>query len=480
MADYLSRPIADLAQRLADGTITAIALAEEAIERHARHGAALNAYKTWDAARVRRAARAADVALKSGGPAGPLHGLPISVKDLFGVAGYPTFAGTPTRLPAQWEREGPIIQRLRQQAAVITGKTHTVEFAFGGIGTNRHWGAPRNPWGGAAHHISGGSSSGAGVSLGEGSAVLALGTDTGGSVRLPATFTGNVGLKTTSCRWSCEGIVPLAPTLDTPGVLARSVADAAYGFAALDPAGPDLGAFMARLHDATVAGLRIGLSEAFMWEDLDPGIGEAAKRALDEVARKGARIVSFDIPEFKESYEMHLKGSVLSVELKQFLDDELPEWKKTLDPVIQRRVEDGGSISALEYIRRRRFIVEKGKAANARLAEVDVLVTPMSPLSPPRLDQVSAIDDYVRHNRKSFRFSCPVNNLGLSALTIPVGRDAAGMPVGLQLVARSFAEERLLEVGAGFERVLGTPRQRLGAPPLAKLPKNNTERSQSR
>jgi aspartyl-tRNA(Asn)/glutamyl-tRNA(Gln) amidotransferase subunit A len=480
MADYLSRPIADLAERLRDGTITAIALAEEAIERHAKYGAALNAYKSWDAARLRRAARAADIALRNGGPAGPLHGLPVSVKDLYGVEGYPTFAGTPTRLPSRWEAEGPVVRRLRQQAALITGKTHTVEFAFGGIGTNRHWGAPRNPWGGAQHYISGGSSSGAGVSLGEGSAVLALGTDTGGSVRLPATFTGNVGLKTTSGRWSCDGIVPLAPTLDTPGILARSVADTAYAFAALDPGAPDLRSFMTRVAGAEVSGLRIGFSEPFMWEDLDPGIGEAAKRALDEVARKGARIVPFDIPEFKESYEMHLKGSVLSVELKQFLDDELPQWKTTLDPIIQRRVEDGGSISAIEYIRRRRFIAEKGKAANARLAEVDVLATPMSPLSPPRLDDVSAIDDYVRHNRKSFRFSCPINNLGLSALTIPVGRDAAGMPVGLQLVARSHAEERLLEVGAAFERVLGTARQRLGAPPLAKLPTDNTKRSDNR
>lgn len=273
MQQNLSKPLVELAGLMREGRLSACGLAEEAMDSHARHDARLNVYKTWDAAQIWQAAQAADVALKEVRPTGPLHGLPVSIKDLFGVAGYPTFAGSPRRLPETWEREGPIVRALRRQASVVTGKSHTTEFAFGGTGANIHWGAPRNPWGGAEHRSPGGSSSGAGVSLIEGSAVLALGTDTGGSVRIPASFTGNVGLKLTAGRWSCEGIVPLSLTLDTPGVLARSVEDAAYGFAALDPANYQVDDFMAGLAGAELSGLRLGVSARFMWDDLDPGIG---------------------------------------------------------------------------------------------------------------------------------------------------------------------------------------------------------------
>jgi aspartyl-tRNA(Asn)/glutamyl-tRNA(Gln) amidotransferase subunit A len=473
MAGAIGKPLAAVARLLRDGKLAAEALAEEAIARQQRY-AHLNAYKTFEPRTVLQAARAADAALKAGGDAGPLHGIPVSVKDLYGVAGYPTFAGSPKRLPEAWEREGPVMAALRRQMGVVTGKSHTVEFAFGGLGTNPHWGTPRNPWGGAEHRIPGGSSSGAGVSLGQGSAMVALGSDTGGSVRLPATFTGNAGLKVTIGRWSTDGIVPLSPSMDTPGPLARTVADVAYAFAAFDPAGHDANAFLGRLARAELSGVRIGVCDSFMWDDLDPGIGEAAKRALDDAARKGARIVKIDFPEMREAYEMHLKGSVLSVELKQFLDDALPAWKATLEPIIQRRVADGGAIDATEYIRRLRWCADKNKAANARLAEVDVIAMPTSPLSPPRLSEVTSVDGYIAHNRKSFRFTCGVNLLALCALSMPVGLNKAGLPVGLQLVSRSGNEERLLEVAFALERAIGTGEDRMGRPPLDKASKKGS------
>ncbi len=470
MRQNLSKSLMELAGLMRRGELGVRALAEEALDRHARHGAQLNAYKTWDAARIQQAARASDIALRRGGPAGPLHGLPVSVKDLFGVAGYPTFAGTPRRLPRSWEREGPVMRGLRAQAAVVTGKSHTTEFAFGGTGANIHWSAPRNPWGGAEHRSPGGSSSGAGVSLGEGSAVLALGTDTGGSVRIPASFTGNVGLKLTIGRWSCDGIVPLSPTMDTPGLLARSVADAAYGFAALDPANHDVNDFAARLAGAELSGLRLGLCERFMWDDLDPGIGEAGQKALAEAERKGVRIVPLKLPEFEEGYALYLKGSIVMTEFRQFLEDTLPAWWETFNPVAKRRVESAATASATEYVRHLRVMARMNKSAEARLAGVDVLVLPTSPLSPPRLDVPTTIEDGLRDSRRSSRLTCPVSILGLCALTIPVGLDMAGFPVGLQLVAPGGAEERLLQVGAALERVWGTSRQRLGAPPLSKGP----------
>lgn len=466
MQQNLSKPLAELARMLREGSISAHALAEEAIDLHARHGARLDAYKTWDTAQIRAAAQASDAVLKKGGPAGPLHGLPVSVKDLFGVAGYPTFAGSPRRLPETWEREGPVISKLHRQAAVVTGKSHTTEFAFGGTGANIHWAAPRNPWGGAEHRSPGGSSSGAGVSLGEGSAVLALGTDTGGSVRIPASFTGNVGLKLTSGRWSRDGIVPLSPTMDTPGILARSVADAAYGFAALDPANYDAHGFMARLAEVDISRLRLGVSERFVWDDLDPGIGEAGQKALAEVERNGARLVPFEFPEFEDGYALYLSGSIVMTEFRQFIEDELPAWWETFNPVAKCRVESAAAASAIEYVRQLRAMARMNRSAEERLAEVDVLALPTSPLSPPRLDVPTTIEDGLRDSRRSSRLTCPVSILGLCALTIPVGLDKAGLPVGVQLVAPSGGEERLLQVGAALERAWGTSRERLGAPRL--------------
>lgn len=269
-------------------------------------------------------------------------------------------------------------------------------------------------------------------------------------------------------------MVPLSTTMDTPGPLARTVADVAYAFAAFDPAGHHAPAFLDRLSRVELSGVRIGMCESFMWDDLDPGIGQAVKRALDEASRKGARLVKLDFPEMREAYEMHLKGSVLSVELKQFLDDVLPAWKETLEPIIQRRVADGGAIDATEYIRRLRWCAAKNKAANARLAEVDVIAMPTSPLSPPRLADVSNVDGYVAHNRKSFRFTCGVNLLALCALSMPVGLNKHGLPVGLQLVSRSGNEERLLEVAFALERAIGTGADRMGQPPLNKALKRGS------
>lgn len=475
MAQHFHKSIADIATLLREGKVSAAALAEEAIANHARRGEALGAYKHWDESKARAQARAADAAFKSGRSLAPLHGIPSSVKDLFGLKGYPIFAGTPKRLPAGWEAEGPVVAALKRQLATITGKTHTVEFAFGGIGSNKHWGTPRNPWGGKEHRVSGGSSSGAGVSLGEGSALVALGSDTGGSVRIPASVTGNVGLKITIGRWSCDGIVPLAPSFDTPGVLARTVADTAYVFAALDPAGLDADAFLAEIGRTELSGITFGICDSFMWENLGPGIGEGAKRALDKAVRKGARLKKIEVPEFAETYALHLKGSVLSAEFLQFLDDELPAWKDSMDAIIRTRVQDGGSIPATEYIRRQKLIARKHRSVSARLAEVDALVMPTVPITPPTVQQIATLEGYIQHNRQMFRHTCPVNNLALCALTLPVARDKAGMPVGLQLVMRAGSEERLLAVSHALERALGTAEKRLGKPPLNAIPKKRAK-----
>src|SRR5262245_2447226 len=275
--DPLCHSLIEIARDLREKRTRSRDLIEAAIARHERFGERLHAYSHWAPQQARAVAEAADAAFAAGVTVGPLQGLPVSIKDLFAAAGYPCFAGSSRRLPADpWEPDGPLVATLRRQLGVIMGKTHMVEFAFGGTGHNAHWGAPYNPWDATAHRSPGGSSSGAGVSLLEGSALLALGSDTGGSVRIPACMTGHVGLQTTRGRWSIEGIVPLSRTFDTPGLLARSVVDAAYGFAALDPTTGDPVRFIARASTAALAGMRIGVEDPYFWSDCDPGIGEAA------------------------------------------------------------------------------------------------------------------------------------------------------------------------------------------------------------
>jgi aspartyl-tRNA(Asn)/glutamyl-tRNA(Gln) amidotransferase subunit A len=190
MAELMSRPLVEIAQELRERRLTSQEVAEAAIAQHERFGERLHAYCQWTPEKARETAKAADVAFASGATVGPLQGIPISIKDLYAAEGFPCFAGSSRRLPAEpWEKDGPLVATLRRQLGVIMGKTHMVEFAFGGTGLNSHHGAPYNPWDAATHRSPGGSSSGAGVSLLEGSAFLALGSDTAGSVRIPACMT---------------------------------------------------------------------------------------------------------------------------------------------------------------------------------------------------------------------------------------------------------------------------------------------------
>lgn len=466
MSTMLSRPLTSVAAALRAGEVTSQELVEAAIARHDDVGGPLGAYKTWNADEARLQARAADAALASGAELGPLTGLPISVKDLFGVKGWPTFGGTPKRLPVGWEQEGPVVATLRRQLGVVMGKTHTVELAFGGLGVNPHWGTPRNPWDAKVHRVPGGSSSGAGVSLWEGSAMAALGTDTAGSVRIPASMTGNVGLKTSFARWSTEHIVPLSTSLDTAGVLARSVADVAYAFSALDPAWGSWRAFEKSVPVCDVADLRIGIAGAPLWDDCSPGIAEAARAMIDALAKKGARLRDASVPEAKGAIELLHVGSVASAECDAFLEAELPQWRDHIDPIIKIRISDGGAISARELLLRYRKLRALSQSVVQRFDGLDVIAFPTVPITPPAVSDVSEIDAYRRANMASLRNTCLANYLSLCAITIPAGLDKAGLPVGLQLCARFGEEERLLAIALGIEAALGTPKDRLGTPPL--------------
>ena len=465
--DLLSRPLVEIARDLRERRATARELVEMAIERHERFDERLRAYSFWAPEEAHAVADAADAAFTAGVSAGALQGLPVSLKDLFAADGYPCFAGSSRRLPAEpWERDGPLVAALRRQLGVIMGKTHMVEFAFGGTGRNSHHGAPYNPWDPAAHRSVGGSSSGAGVSLLEGSALLAFGSDTAGSVRIPACMTGNAGLKVTIERWSTKGVVPLSFTFDTPGLLARSVCDLAFAFAALDPAEIDPFALVARGGARDLTGVRIGVGDPFLWRDCDAGIAEAAQEAVDALVRAGAIARDFRLPEAEGAYGVFLDGGLSAIELRSFLDRELPEWLDQLDPVIAPAVRNAESLSAREYLARVARLGILARAAAPRLDAVDVIASPTLCLTPPLMSDVADADSHLRVNRRIVRNTAWVNYLGLCAITMPVGCDRAGMPVGLQLTAPAHAEEKLLTIALAAERALGTGADRLGTPPL--------------
>ncbi len=456
--DWALQPLAEVQKALRDGRLTARALTDAAIARHDKFGAKLNAYRTWDPEAARRQAALADAAFAAGRDLGPLQGIPVSVKDLYGVPGMPTFAGSPKRLPGDYEQPGPAVQALIHQLAVIMGKTHTVEFAFGGLGTNPHWGAPWNPWDAKDHRAPGGSSSGAGVSLIEGSAFLALGTDTGGSVRSPASMTGTVGVKTTKGRWPTDGIVSLSTTLDTAGVLARTAADAAIGFAAIDGS---ISGQAPTVRRRPLSSLRFATTKDHFWERCTPTVAQVVRATLADIGG-GTEI---DFSEAARASAAQAEGGIIPSELKAELTARLPEWIPTLDPHVAMRMNDSPT-PADAYVRVVRRLQELGAAARAKLEDFDALLVPMVPLTPPKIADVAEWETYRRDNGLALSNANIINGLGLCAISLPIGLDDAKMPVGLQLVGTR--EETLLSVALALEDKLGTSAARLGTAPMVR------------
>jgi aspartyl-tRNA(Asn)/glutamyl-tRNA(Gln) amidotransferase subunit A len=279
-------------------------------------------------------------------------------------------------------------------------------------------------------------------------------------------MTGTVGLKVTLGRWSTEGVVPLSHSFDTPGLLARSVSDAAYGFAALDPAQGDAESFLAKCGTLALGGVRIAVDEGFFWRGCDPGIAEVAREAVDALAKTGAVLIQAPLPEAVEAYEVFLEGGLSAIELRGFLDRELPDWLGQLDPIMAPAVRGAETLSARDYLSRLGRLRAIARRATPRFDEIDVIATPTLCITPPVLSEIDSPDAYLNVNRRIVRNTVAVNYLGLCAITLPVGRDRSGMPVGLQLIAPAWAEEKLLAIALAAERVLGTATERLGSPPM--------------
>ena len=466
LTDIESASLADVIGALRSRLLSAGDLAEWAINNHAARGEAFHAYKTWDEAQIRSHAAAADAAFAAGVDLGALQGIPVSIKDLIGISGYPTFAGCPRELPEIWQTEGPVARAIRHQLGVVSGKTHTVQFAFGGLGVNPHWGPPRNPWDATDHRSPGGSSSGAGVSLHEGSALLAIGTDTAGSVRMPATMTGNAGFRPTPGRWPTDGIVPLVRQLDTAGPLARSVDDMVIGFGAIDPYVDEDGiAFRNRLALAELGDFRVGICEWY-FEDCDRGIAESVKAALDELVKAGLRTETVTMPHFDDVTDIFDAGGLHAGEFSAFIQDEMKDFAADLDPAVAYRLAQADSDGAAAHINRVKAIARMAKAVDAAFGGLDAIIGPTIPITPPRMADIADPATHFSANMRLVRNTNTVSLLRLCGVTVPVGLDAEAMPVGMQIVGRDGHDETALALALACERALGTARDRLGVPPM--------------
>ena len=474
--------IRSFADRVRRGERSARDLVEDAIRRH--ETSELDAYVVFDAEGALTQARRIDSAVAHGRDPGPLAGITVSVKDLYGVEGLPIRAGTKRELPARWQREGFLVRTVRQLGGVIVGKTHTVELAFGGVGFNPNTGTPVNPWDPSRHRAPGGSSAGAGVSLWEGSAMLALGSDTGGSVRIPASATGVVGHRHTTGRWPTAGVVPLSTTLDTVGLLTHTAEDSRYAFGVIDRlAGAAPRAAIrspSRYEDAGarhtsadgITGLRIGVPRSNLWSGATPGITSVVRGALNELEAAGAHVLEVEAPELDEAGERYLAGQLVPPERFESLERDLPGWMAILDPTVGRRLESALDVSAVDYVAVLRLRHRLSATLHSRLdtQRIDLLATPTLPVTPPPIAALSDLDVYRAVNRDMLSGTSPASMLDMCAVSLPVGVDEHGMPVGLQLIGRTGTDHDLLDRAAAVESVLGTNVERLGMPPRVGLP----------
>jgi aspartyl-tRNA(Asn)/glutamyl-tRNA(Gln) amidotransferase subunit A len=441
--------LASLSADLAAGRSSSRSLLESClarIEDSAGEGRRTFLHLDRDAARAQ--ANAVD-ALRSSGAALPAHaGIPISIKDLFDIAGQVTRAGSTVlsdRAPASVDAVS--VARLREAGFVIIGRTNMTEFAFSGLGLNPHYGTPRNPWQRAQGHVPGGSSSGAAISVADGMAHAALGTDTGGSCRIPAAFTGLVGYKPTARRVPHEGTVPLSPSLDSIGPIARSVGCCALLDGLLAHQAP------AELSDCSLSGQRLAMPRTFVLEAMDRHVAGDFERALTRLSAAGARIDEIDLPELADIPTIHAKGTIATAESFAWHRALLATHAAKYDPRVRIRIQIGATQTAADYIAllaaRKAFIA----GVERRLAGFDAFLMPTVPIIPPRIADLEADDAYFSINSLVLRNSAVVNFLDGCAISIPI-HEIGQPPVGLTLACRGDLDRQLFRCAAAAEAVL--------------------------
>jgi len=417
----------------------------------------LNAFMSVEAESALKAADEADAALAKGQNRGPLHGVPLAHKDMYYDAGHVVTCGSLIRRDFVASSTSTALQRLKDAGSIRLGSLGMAEFAYGPTGHNYHYGAVHNPW--KSGHVTGGSSSGSGSAVGARLTFAALGSDTGGSVRMPAHFCGVTGLKTTYGRVSRAGAMPLSQSLDTVGPLARTVEDCALLIglmAGADPEDPTASTLPVpdylAASSASIKGLRIGVPTSYYVDELDADVAKVLDDTIAVLKREGADIVKVELPDQRQlSAASQL---VLAVEAAAFHKRWLIERPQDYGPQVLMRLQNGLAIPGVLYLEALRW---RGPALAAHIAatsEVDAVIAPAAPLAAPTIAEsdVGNAPDAEAVIQRLTRFTRPVNYLGLPSLSIPSGFNAKGLPIGMQLVGRSFDEATLITIGAAFQR----------------------------
>ncbi|MEZ5291705.1 MAG: amidase [Vicinamibacterales bacterium] len=442
--------IVEAAAALARGRVTSEALTEQCLERIARLNPRLNAFIHVASARAIEAARAADRARSAGQSVPALHGIPLSLKDLIDEAGIATTAGSLVRRDAVAASDAPITARLRAAGAVLVGKTNLHEFAFGTTNEDSGFGAARNPVDDT--RVPGGSSGGSAAAVAAGLSLASIGTDTGGSIRIPAAACGVVGLKPTWGEIPADGVVPLSRQLDHVGPLARTVTDAWLVHETLAGRPPGAGA---RLAPRPVEGLRLGLLRGYFAERLDPEVEAVFDAAVERLRRQGASIEPVEIAHARDIGPIYLH--LVLADAAAYHAAALESRPEDYTPNVRIRLEMGRYVLAEDYVRALAGREVVARELEAALGGRDALLCPTMPVPAPPLGAatvpVGATSEPVR--TAMLRLTQPFNLSRQPALSLPCGSTAsAGMPVGLQLAGHVGRTEALLEVGLAVERTL--------------------------
>jgi aspartyl-tRNA(Asn)/glutamyl-tRNA(Gln) amidotransferase subunit A len=396
---------------------------------------------------ARAAADAADARALAGISLGPLDGVIVSIKDLFDVSGEPTRAGSKILAeeapPAA--ADAAIVRRLRAAGAVIVAKTNMTEFAFSGIGANPHFGTPGNPHDRA--RVPGGSSAGAPVAVADNMCEIAIGTDTGGSVRIPAALCGLVGFKPSRQRVPTEGAFPLSYTLDSIGPIARSVADCAKADAVM--AGEDF----SPLEAEALHGLRFGIAEGLPLDRLDDTVSAAFAAATARLDGAGVRVTREQLGLFDGMSEVNARGGISPPEACAIHRDRLRRRASDIDPNVLARIERGCAVSAADYVEMVRDRGHLVRAMDARLAGLDALLMPTTSIVAPTIAEVADPKVFAARNAALLRNTAIINFFDLCAISLPLPPHAGALPVGLMLVGRNRTDKRLLRIADAVARL---------------------------
>jgi aspartyl-tRNA(Asn)/glutamyl-tRNA(Gln) amidotransferase subunit A len=455
----LDLDIVGAAEKIDTGELSPVDLVEACLDRIDKI-TDTNTFITVNADEARSVAAATADLIAAGYRIGPLHGIPIALKDNISVAGQLTTAGSAVLADHRPAEDATVVRRLRAAGAIILGKTNMHEFAWGGTSANPHYGLVKNPW--DITRMPGGSSGGSGVAVATGACFGALGTDTGGSIRLPSSLNGITGVRPTIGRVSNAGVIPLAWSMDTVGPMARSARDCALMLGVLagnDPSDSGSSAvavpdYSAALRAARIDGLRVGLIENYSLQHLQPAVGTALRAALDTLSSRGAGVRDVRVDDIEGNISAQL--TVEAAEPSAYHQRNLRDRPQDYGDDVRLLLQAGELLPAVHYLQAQRYRALLRLQMLAALEHVDVIACPTLPFTATALGEVSVIIEEGHPEdmlSAIMQFTGLPSLTGLPAISLPCGFDGDGLPIGMQLIGRPYAEATLLAVAAGFQEL---------------------------